>query len=102
MSDERMERAKKTRAKLASAPRTTDRQLPLEEEIIALTHGFIYGDIWSRPGLPMQTRSLITMAILATFILAKIVGALAGLRTSEDVERQGLDLNEHGEVGYEY
>ncbi len=44
----------------------------------------------------------ITMAVAATFILAKILGALLGLRASEDVERQGLDLNEHGEVGYEY
>jgi len=39
-------------------------------------------------------------AIIATYILVKVVQALVGLRTSSDVETQGLDLSEHGENGY--
>ncbi|TWT86322.1 Ammonium transporter NrgA [Pseudobythopirellula maris] len=39
-------------------------------------------------------------SIVATFILLKIVDALVGLRVSEQTERIGLDLDEHGEEGY--
>jgi ammonium transporter, Amt family len=44
----------------------------------------------------------IVLSVVATIVLAMIVKAIVGLRTEEDTERQGLDLNEHGEVGYEY
>ena len=33
-------------------------------------------------------------------ILAYAIKATIGLRPAEDVERQGLDINEHGEEGY--
>ena len=36
----------------------------------------------------------------ATFVLLKITQALVGLRTSRDIETQGLDLTTHGENGY--
>jgi Amt family ammonium transporter len=42
------------------------------------------------------------MAIISTVILAYVVKALIGLRPTPDVERQGLDLSEHGEEGYIY
>ena len=35
-----------------------------------------------------------------TFILVKVTQVLVGLRTSRDVETQGLDLTTHGENGY--
>jgi Amt family ammonium transporter len=41
------------------------------------------------------------MAIVATVVIAYVVKlALGGLRPTEEVERQGLDINEHGEEGY--
>jgi Amt family ammonium transporter len=40
------------------------------------------------------------IAIVGTFILLKIVDAIIGLRPSEDEERDGLDLSQHGEEGY--
>lgn len=43
----------------------------------------------------------IIMAVVGTVVIAAIVKAIVGLRVDEDVERQGLDFNEHGEVGYE-
>jgi Amt family ammonium transporter len=35
-----------------------------------------------------------------TFVIAKIVGALVGLRVSAEEERDGLDQSQHGESGY--
>ena len=40
------------------------------------------------------------MAITATVVLAYLVKALIGLRPAPEVERQGLDMIEHGEEGY--
>jgi Amt family ammonium transporter len=35
-----------------------------------------------------------------TFVIAKIVGAVVGLRVSAEEERDGLDQSQHGESGY--
>ena len=35
-----------------------------------------------------------------SFIILKIVDAIVGLRVEEDEERQGLDLSQHNERGY--
>jgi ammonium transporter family len=37
---------------------------------------------------------------LGTVLIAYIVKAVVGLRVSEEVERSGLDIAEHGEEGY--
>jgi Amt family ammonium transporter len=42
----------------------------------------------------------IVMAVVATVVLAYIIKAVVGLRPSPDVEREGLDISEHGEEGY--
>ena len=42
----------------------------------------------------------IALAVVASVIIAAVVNAVIGLRISPDVERQGLDINEHGEEGY--
>jgi Amt family ammonium transporter len=42
----------------------------------------------------------IVLAIVSTIVLAFIVKGIVGLRPHPDVERQGLDINEHGEEGY--
>lgn len=42
----------------------------------------------------------LTLAIVATTIIAFIVKAAVGLRVSPEVETAGLDLAEHGEEGY--
>ncbi|MEM9439738.1 MAG: hypothetical protein AAGA73_04775 [Pseudomonadota bacterium] len=38
---------------------------------------------------------------MLSFIIIKIVGAIAGLRVSDEVEIEGLDITVHGERGYE-
>jgi Amt family ammonium transporter len=40
------------------------------------------------------------LAIVATFLLAQLVKVIVGLRPIPEIERQGLDLTEHGEEGY--
>jgi Amt family ammonium transporter len=40
------------------------------------------------------------LAVGATFLLAQIVKVIVGLRPIPEIERQGLDLTEHGEEGY--
>ena len=42
----------------------------------------------------------IVWSVVATAIIAYIIKAVIGLRPTEEVERQGLDINEHGEEGY--
>jgi Amt family ammonium transporter len=42
----------------------------------------------------------IVWSVVATTVIALIVKAVIGLRPTEEVERQGLDINEHGEEGY--
>jgi ammonium transporter, Amt family len=37
---------------------------------------------------------------VATFVLLKVVGAVAGLRVTEEEETLGLDLSQHGESAY--
>jgi len=44
----------------------------------------------------------IALAVVATTIIAYAVKAIVGLRVSDEVERQGLDLAVHGEEGYSH
>jgi Amt family ammonium transporter len=42
----------------------------------------------------------LALSIGATIVIAYLVKAIVGLRPVAEVERQGLDINEHGEEGY--
>ena len=42
----------------------------------------------------------LVLSVVGTVIIAYIVKAVVGLRPTEEVERMGLDLAEHGEEGY--
>ena len=42
----------------------------------------------------------IFLAVVASAIIGFVVKAVIGLRIAPEVERQGLDINEHGEEGY--
>jgi len=43
-----------------------------------------------------------SLSIVGTLIILFIVDKLIGLRVSEDDEREGLDLSQHGEEGYDW
>jgi Amt family ammonium transporter len=42
----------------------------------------------------------ILLAVVASAIIGALVNAFIGLRIAPEIERQGLDINEHGEEGY--
>jgi len=44
----------------------------------------------------------IVLSVVATIVITLVVKALVGLRPANDDERQGLDVVEHGETGYNY
>jgi Amt family ammonium transporter len=43
----------------------------------------------------------IVWSVVASLVIGLLVKLVLGLRPSEEVEEQGLDLPEHGEAGYE-
>jgi Amt family ammonium transporter len=43
-----------------------------------------------------------SISIVGTLVILFIVDKLIGLRVSEDDERTGLDLSQHGEEGYDW
>ncbi len=42
----------------------------------------------------------ILLAVVGALVIGTVVNALIGLRIAPEIERQGLDINEHGEEGY--
>jgi Amt family ammonium transporter len=42
----------------------------------------------------------IVLAVVATYIILKVVNAIVGLRVDDESELIGLDISEHGESGY--
>ena len=42
------------------------------------------------------------LSIVGTLVILFIVDKLIGLRVSEEDEREGLDLSQHGEEGYDW
>jgi Amt family ammonium transporter len=53
--------------------------------------------------LGIQATSVLATAVysfVVTFLIARFVDATVGLRVNEEQEMTGLDLSEHGEVGY--
>jgi Amt family ammonium transporter len=44
----------------------------------------------------------LVLSVVATTVIAFVLKLVIGLRPTPEVERQGLDLSEHGEVGYAY
>jgi Amt family ammonium transporter len=57
-------------------------------------------------GGPVLTAQLIAtavtwvLALVATFVILKVLDAVMGLRVTEDEEVQGLDISQHSEEGY--
>ncbi|MBI1884253.1 MAG: ammonium transporter [Chlamydiae bacterium] len=52
-----------------------------------------------------QTKAIaltLVLSIVSTTVIAYALKLLIGLRPADEIERQGLDLSEHGEVGYSF
>jgi Amt family ammonium transporter len=44
--------------------------------------------------------AVLIWSVVVSFVIVKVVQAILGLRVSAEIEEQGLDLNIHGERGY--
>jgi Amt family ammonium transporter len=73
-----------------------------EANAVARTNGLArlvaHGGLWVE-----QLKAIgvtLALAVVSTVVLAYLVKAVLGLRPAVEVERQGLDLIEHGEEGY--
>ena len=56
------------------------------------------GTLWQEQGMAMGVT--LFLAVAATTIVGLLMKATVGLRPTPEVERQGLDVTEHGEEGY--
>jgi len=66
-TDELYRRGFETRKKLmgdAAFQQAQSRITPLTDEWMAFVTRYAFGEVWSRPGLPMKTRSMLTIAML--------------------------------------
>ena len=70
----------------------------------AINDGGADGLFYGNPGqLWIQlvaVAATIVLAVVATYVILKIVDALVGLRVSQDDEVSGLDLSQHSETAY--
>ena len=65
------------------------------------------GDSWTGIGAQLVTQAAavgatIVWATIGTVVAMYVAKAVTGLRVTEEVEREGLDLGEHGERAYNY
>ncbi|MBE2215728.1 MAG: ammonium transporter [Opitutaceae bacterium] len=64
----------------------------------ALTDMVDRGGLWLEQVKAMGVT--IVVAVVGTLLIGLLVKAIVGLRPTSEVERQGLDISEHGEEGY--
>jgi ammonium transporter, Amt family len=62
--------------------------------------GLIYGNFHQFAVQIMAAGASVIYAFVMTFVLAKIVDHVMGLRVTEDEEYVGLDISQHGEKAY--
>ncbi len=62
--------------------------------------GLIYGNVHQFVVQIIAAFAAVAYAFVVTFILAKIVDAVIGLRVTEEEEYVGLDISQHGETAY--
>jgi Amt family ammonium transporter len=62
--------------------------------------GLLYGNFGQFTTQIMAAGAALIYAFVLTFVLAKAVDAVMGLRVSEDEEYVGLDIAQHGEKAY--
>lgn len=62
--------------------------------------GLLYGNVHQFTVQILAAGSALVYAFVMTYILAKIVDKVMGLRVTEDEEYVGLDISQHGEKAY--
>ncbi|WP_290900550.1 ammonium transporter [Ferroglobus sp.] len=62
--------------------------------------GLLLGNYWQFVAQLIGAFSAIVYAFVVTYMIAKVVDAVIGLRVSEEEEYVGLDISQHGEMAY--
>lgn len=62
--------------------------------------GLLYGNVHQFTVQIMAAGVAVVYAFVVTYVLARIVDSVMGLRVSEDEEYVGLDISQHGEKAY--
>ncbi len=62
--------------------------------------GLLYGNVHQFTVQIVAAAAALVYAFVMTYILAKVVDAVMGLRVTEDEEYVGLDISQHGEKAY--
>ena len=69
---------------------------PLDREVQALVTEYGYGAVWSRPGLPVKTRSMLTLGLLAALNRPEqLRGHLTGARNLGVTRREMIEIFIH-------
>ena len=63
-------------------------------------NGLFFGNAYQFVIQAIGAGAAIVYSVVLTFIILKIIDATVGLRVSTEEEVQGLDLNQHSEIGY--
>jgi Amt family ammonium transporter len=65
-------------------------------------NGLFYGGGWTLMGKQaIAVAAVVAYSFIATYIIAKVLDLVIGLRVSEEQEVAGLDLSQHAETAYE-
>ncbi len=65
-------------------------------------NGLFYGGGWTLMGKQaVAVGAVVAYSFIATYIIAKVLDLLIGLRVTEEQEVAGLDLSQHAETAYE-
>ena len=64
------------------------------------TNGLLFGNAGLLGKQIVAIAAVMAYSFVVTFLILKLVGVFVPLRVSKDDEEAGLDLSQHGEVGY--
>lgn len=65
-------------------------------------NGLFYGDASLLGKQLIPVGAACVYSFLVTFLLLKVLDRILGLRVKEEQEQEGLDLSQHGEIGYTF
>ena len=79
------------------SPRASSPRRPIQ----AAYTGLLEGNPQQLVNQLIAVVATIAYAVVATFVIVKVVGLVLGLRVKPEAEEMGLDLSVHGEVAYQ-
>ena len=63
-------------------------------------YGIVEGNFYQMVPQLVSILAAIAISVIGTVVILKVLDVTIGLRVTADQEREGLDINQHGEEGY--